>query len=284
MTFRMLSLFILLNTSCAHLIEEPEPLIRTLPPPLPKIYTEYSALENTYAGFNSPEAINALAKMENDHFHTYETGTSHYYGTSWRTFADSIELNGSSTMYGDYLDSLNEKPDSMHCTLYAVKALQKGMDSLWPILENHHTRIYKDHEHAGWSIAHILVKEFGWKAYWITDRYAEEFHHCNASYNRNKEYPVWNQPNIPLEAMYVRDDQDSLITELLAAHEYGWGFSKQGYHTWITRFTDLKECIWYGAPAERYELMGLPLFRTTPFLEYYDYQSHVICFPPKLNQ
>ncbi|MFK7757667.1 MAG: hypothetical protein AB8B53_12125 [Flavobacteriales bacterium] len=269
---------VLLLYSC---IDQDKGITRKLPPPLPKVFTEPSELQNTYTNFHSPHAINKLAEIENTHFNAYETGTSPYYGTSWRSFADSLMFSNETSLYENYLDSLYCYPDSMHCTLYAVKALQKGMDSLWPLLETHHKRIYKEHEHAGWSIAHILVKEFGWKAYYISHPYAGEFKHCNAAYETKKEYPVWNQPDIPLEDRYIIGEHDSLLTILLSNNEFGWGFSRQGYHTWVTRFTELKECIWHGAPAKRYEMMGLPLFRSTPFLRYIDYQSHVVCFPPK---
>ena len=77
--------------------------------------------------------------------------------------------------------------------------------------------------------------------------------------------------------------QDEEITELLEQHEFGWGFSYQGIHSWITRFTQHKECMWDGAPCLKFnkDLGAQSLFKATPFLEYLDYNSHVIAFPPK---
>ena len=247
------------------------------------VYTNSSNLLNEYVNFNSPNAVNRIAEIENEYFRNYKHGLSRYYGTEWRKNCELSTYDAVKSRFKDYESELGYHPDSMHCTIYAVEAIKAGLDSLWTNLEKSHKKIYNEHEHAGWSIARILVKEFGWNAYWIVDSYAEEYKHCNASFKRDKSYPVWNQPNIPLTSMFVRDEQDSLITELLEQNEFGWGFSQQGYHTWITRFSDLKECIWYGAPAEKYEITSLPLFRTTPFLDYFDYHSHVVVFPPKLD-
>ena len=87
-----------------------------------------------------------------------------------------------------------------------------------------------------------------------------------------------------MEALYIRGENDSLITKLLAENEFGWGFSHQDIHTWITRFNELKECDWTGAPGKKYEVSGSPLFRSTPFLNFHDYASHVVIFPPKANK
>ncbi len=47
------------------------------------IYTQYSNETNTYVGFNSVNAINAIAKIENKYFNDYRKGVSNYYGTAW---------------------------------------------------------------------------------------------------------------------------------------------------------------------------------------------------------
>ena len=52
--------------------------------------------------------------------------------------------------------------------------------------------------------------------------------------------------------MYILDKDDEKINELLSQNEFGWGFSNQGIHNWITRFTTLKECMWDGAPCKKY--------------------------------
>lgn len=62
-------------------------------------------------------------------------------------------------------------------------------------------------------------------------------------------------------------------------------FSDQGWHTWITRFNDLKECNWSGAPSQKFNIgNNSPLFLETKFTEYYDYNSHIIVFPPKKSE
>lgn len=242
------------------------------------IYTQYSHLENHYKDFDSPSAINAIADIENTHFRSYTSGISPYYGTLWR---ESVEQDSSPNTYLSYVEELGNKGDSMHCTIYAVRALQAGLGEGFDRLQTSHERIWKKREHAGWSIGHLLVKEWGWKAYLIIDRHSQEFDHCRRAYKRSQSYPVWRQPDIPLEAMYIRGEEDSTILDLLQKHEFGWGFSDQGYHTWITRFDELKECIWLGAPQAKYAISSLPLFRGTPFLAYHDYASHVVVFPPK---
>lgn len=236
------------------------------------VYTAYSTTQKSYKHFTPAKAINKIAEIENEYFRQYKHGISRYYGTVWRETAQE-------SLYQAYLTKLGTKADSMHCTIYAVRALEAGMDTAFQRLEKAHRKVYKNHEHAGWSIGHLLVKKFGWKAYLIIDRDSEEFDHCFKAFQQQKAYPVWRQPNIPLEAMYIRHEQDSLIQNLLKSHEFGWGFSKQGIHTWITRYDILKECNWAGSPCKDFELSPLPLFLKTPFLAYDDYASHVVIFP-----
>ncbi len=94
---------------------------------------------------------------------------------------------------------------------------------------------------------------------------------------------VWGQPDIALEGMFTLGKDSLEINHLLDKEEFGWGFSYQGIHSWITRFTDLKECMWDGAPCLKYNknLSAQYLFKKTKFNEYFDYESHVIVFPPK---
>lgn len=129
----------------------------------------------------------------------------------------------------------------------------------------------------------MLVREWGWSAYLVLDSLSEEFDHCLRAYERNQSYPVWRQPDIPLEDVFILGQEEAEIQALLEAHEFGWGFSQQGIHTWITRFDTLKECNWWGAPAAQLDQSGsAPLFLKTAFLEYRDYASHVLIFPPKV--
>jgi len=98
-----------------------------------------------------------------------------------------------------------------------------------------------------------------------------------------KEYPVWRQPNIKIEDFYILGQDDTEIEELLKKHQFSWGFSEDGIHTWITNYTDLLECHWDGTPAAKYNPNNwLPdLFETTRFIEYKDYDVHIIVVPPE---
>lgn len=269
-------LIIILILSCTKDKKKVAPSI------LYKEYTSYSSVENKYQGFNSVLAINKLAEIENDYFNIIDQGNiSPYYGTIWRK---EMEANGQYLNYTRQLNQLGLVPDSMHCTLYAYDALKAGFsENDFNLLEEQHREIWKDREVAGWSIGHLLVRDFNWKAYLILDKDSHELERCLTSYRKEKSYPVWKQPNIYLEDCLIRGEDNEIIDSLLAANEFSWGFSDQGYHTWITRYNELKECNWLGAPANSSHDFGnnIPLFLKTPFLDYHDYQSHVLVFPPK---
>ncbi|MFK7920454.1 MAG: hypothetical protein AB8H47_00780 [Bacteroidia bacterium] len=236
---------------------------------------------NSYLSFDSPKAINAIVEMENQYFAAFDDSVSPFYGTLWREYLEADSIG--KAKYERYRRLVNEAADSMHCTIYAVKALEAGMGDDFEKLEKSHRQIWGNREHAGWSIGYLLVRDWGWKAYLIIDAKSPEFEHCQNAFNARKVYPVWRQPDIPLEAMYIRGEQDSLISALLSQHEFGWGFSDQGYHTWITRFETLKECNWLGAPGAEFAYPATkPLFLRTAFLDYHDYYSHVLIVPPLL--
>ncbi|MCB0478044.1 MAG: hypothetical protein KDC84_07770, partial [Crocinitomicaceae bacterium] len=240
-----------------------------------KPFAERSTDTNTYQFFNSVDAINRLVDIENEYFRDYEIGNSRYYGTQW---------DPSQTNYPEYWK--DQRTDSMHCTIYAVHGLKAGMEpDDWDYLDSLHAKIYYDHEYAGWSIGYILVKYFNWRAFLILDENSSEYKNCTRAYNERKVYPVWRQPNIPLENLFIIQKDSNKIDSLLSQHEFGWGFSNQGYHTWITRYNTLKECNWIGAPSKKYDSeYSKKLFVKTPFLEYQDYNSHVVIFPPKKDQ
>jgi len=248
------------------------------------IHTPYSTKENEYINFNSVDAINKIADIDNEYFQNRIDKFSRYYGTVWRKKAEQTMINDSLSEYQFYINQLNIKSDSLHCTLYAYEGLKAGLtNSQLTKLENIHQEIWKSREIAGWSLGYILVKHFNWNAYLLLHPNSNEYQNCINSFNRNQTYPVWKQPNIPLKKMYIIGESDSLINNLLNQHEFGWGFSEQGIHTWITRYNQLKECNWLGVPAlslqtTQYEK---PLFITTTFSEYFDYNSHIIVFPPK---
>ncbi len=250
------------------------------------IHTSYSKHANTYIGFNSPKAINRIADIENEYFNSVENSYSKYYGTFWyetaiyETFVgDTISIF---EKYLQELSKLGKKPDSMHCTIYAVEALKAGLDSNFHKLQKIHKQIWGKREYAGWSIGYILVTKFDWSAYLLINDYYVNYQSCLRNYKNYKKYNVWKQPDIPLAGLYdMRNDREK-IDSLLKQHEFGWGFSDQGWHTWITRYDILKECRWEGVPSLK--LSGGysdPLFKSTVFLEFSDYGSHVVIFPPK---
>jgi hypothetical protein len=249
------------------------------------IYTRYSTAQNEYSNFNSVNAINKIAEIENEYFESVEKGISRYYGTVWREQAERIMINDSISQYQDYLNQLKTgKADSLHCTLYAYEGLKAGLTKTQLIqLEKLHKEIWKSREIAGWSIGFLLVKYFDWKAYLLLHPDSNEYENCIKSFERNKSYAVWKQPNIPLEEIFIVGEEDTLINNLLMKHEFGWGFSEQGIHTWITRHNKLKECNWLGTPSKKYATSKYekPLFLTTGFKNYFDYNSHVIVVPRK---
>jgi len=260
-----------------------------------KTHTAFSAGQNEYLNFSSVAAINKIATIENEYFRDRKYGVSKYYGTQWREMAENIMLDSSTSQYDDYLKRLssstvlkinNPKPDSLHCTLYAFEALKAGLtpDQLTQ-LDSLHKTIWKDREIAGWSIGYLLVKHFGWQAYLMIRPCSTEYDQCVKHYSKYKSYPVWKQPDIPLKNVFTIGEDDSLINHLLLQNEFSWGFSYQGYHTWITRYAQLKECIWSGSPSITYQESGHdePLFESTDFNNYYDFNSHVVVVPQKLN-
>lgn len=266
-----------------------ETAIVPIPTPDTVVYTAYSHLPNTYAGFHSPNAINALAKMENAFFRNYNGAGAGFYGTVWRSYAEQdSSLENAGSLFERFADAAKADHipiDSMHCTIYAVRALQAGLGPRFDTLETKHKQVYQGHEHAGWSIGYLLVRDFGWNAWLFIRRDSPEFAACNRAWKATKTYPVWRQPDITLAGMYIQGEQDSLILARLQENEFGWGFSHQGIHTWITRFDTLKECNWIGAPARRFEHQDLflqdQLFAQKPFQQFDRYKSHVIIFPPK---
>ncbi len=251
-----------------------------------KLFTAYSNQENAYQNFDGPKAINKLAAIENEHFNALEKGYSRYYGTEWRTIAENLLLENGQNRFEEYQTGLGHPPDSLHCTLYAYEGLKAGLDSTQLTkLERLHHKIWKNREIAGWSLGYLLVKHFDWNAYLVINPKSVEYKKCLKAYQQRKVYPVWRQPEIPLEALYVQGKDDSLVTSLLQKHQFGWGFSEQGIHTWVTRFEVLKECNWLGVPSKKYtESYDKPLFVATKFDQFADYHSHVIVFPPLLGR
>ncbi len=241
-----------------------------------KEYTKASSSTNDALNFNSTHAINRIVNIENEYFNAFSNGTSKYYGTEWRSNLD--------TLYPKYESEIKQKrtkPDSMHCTLYAVTALKAGLGLNMFELDSIHQSIYGNHEHAGWSIGYILVTHYNWKAYHVLWKESPNYKHYLRTFNLRKKYPVWKQPDIPIEKMLIRMEDDDEIDSLLLENQFAWGFSNQGWHTWITRYDTLKECNWNGAPSKQFDLYEEPLFLKTKFLDYFDFDSHILIFPPK---
>ena len=246
------------------------------------IFTQPSDLANEYIGFSSPSAINRVAEIENEYFNSYPNSYSQYYGTQWHK---KLFLNGDSMLFKNYVSELHKigkEPKALHCTHYAIESLKAGLDSNFSKMDQYHKEIWKDREYAGWSVGYILTKHFGWKAYLVVSDLSKEKSYCLKNFEKDKKYNVWYQPDIPLERLYDFEEEKEAIDSLLLQHEYGWGFSNQGWHTWITRFDTLKECYWDGIPSDKLNPEQLnPLFLKTKFTEFADYHSHILIFPPK---
>ncbi len=109
----------------------------------------------------------------------------------------------------------------MHCTIYAIKALEAGMDTNFIELEKYHKQIWKGREHAGWSVGYILCKYFDWTAYLIVSEYSEEYKRCMRKFNNEKKYYVWRQPDIPIKAVFDMDKDKLKIDSILKLNEFG---------------------------------------------------------------
>lgn len=228
-------------------------------------------------------------EYETEYFGSYESGVSASFGRVWADGAmlDSVLGEGGSTFdtYKAELAQLGKERDSLDCTLYAQELLRVGLGPQhYAKLDSMHREIWGDREYAGWSVGYLLTEHFGWKAYLFLDPQSVEYDKCTKQFAKDGTYPVWKQPNIQLTELFIIGETDSLANALLAREEFGWGFSEQGIHTWVMHYRDLKECNWAGAPAWKYDAPGAkPLFITTPFSDFHDYNSHVVIYPPWLK-
>lgn len=243
-----------------------------------------------YANFNSVAALDRAEAYEQEYTENYRTGASVAFGRVWADAAMLDTLpNGKTTQFDLYRKEMEDQGktrDSLDCTLYAQELLRVGLGpDQYQKLDSLHREIWGDREYAGWSVGYLLTQHFGWRAWLFIDTVSAEFNKCTKQFKKDGSYPVWHQPNIPLEAMWTVGSEDERIDSLLANEEFGWGFSEQGIHTWVVNYRDLKECNWAGAPGFKYDIPGAkPLFITTPFERFHDYNSHVVVFPPKKQQ
>ncbi len=239
--------------------------------------------------FNADTAMERSNEMVKEHWENYHKGVSRYYGRVWLDNYAKGYYIGDSTYHDDYIQELRKRDMQkvrMDCTIYCAKVLKAGMGSEeYSKLVNYHNAIWSGYGFAGWSVGHLLVDRFGWKAYAFIESGANYHHHYISHFKDKKEYPVWKQPNIKIEAYYSLGEDDAEIEKLLSQHKFSWGFSKDGIHTWITNYANLLECHWDGTPAAKYNVNNWfpDLFETTRFIEYKDYNVHIIVVPPENN-
>jgi hypothetical protein len=160
-----------------------------------------------------------------------------------------------------------------------MRALQAGLDTNFDRFIKQHEKYWKKDDYAGWSVAYILTKYFNWTAVLLLSKNSVEYDLSIKNFKIDKKYHGWRQPDIPIKRIFDYDLEKPSIDSLLNKNEFGWAFSYQGWHTWLTRFNTLKECNWAGSPFS--EMEDNELFWSSNVTEYYAYDSHIIVFPPK---
>ena len=233
--------------------------------------------------FDAEKAVNHAADVENSWYNDSQKGISRYAGTEWLKAAAITPYREKEMYYDRYSDLLDDSLGicPMHCTHYAIEALRAGMgEEAFARFDSIHETIWAKREYAGWSVAYVLVTYFAWEAIVIINEDSEEYVQVTSSFQKRKTYPVWRQPAIPLAKLMHFPEDKTTVDSLLKTNTFGWGFSNQGWHTWFTRYDELLECNWWGSPSMEFEDFGTqPLFLRTRFVEFADYDSHVICFP-----
>ena len=238
------------------------------------------------AAFNSEAAIKKSNDIVNEYWETYMDSVSRYYGGYWLDNYAKHQYIGNISFLDDYLGELENndiKSIRMDCTIYCARVLKAGMGvAEYSKLIGYHRGIWNSKGLAGWSVGYLLVDRFGWKAYAFIEPDANLHPHYISYFKNSNEYPVWNQPNIKIEEYYVLGRDIDKIENLLKKYDFSWGLSQDGIHTWITHYSDLLECHWDGVPAAKYNLnISFPdLFETTEFIEFKDYDVHIIVVPP----
>jgi len=250
-----------------------------------RIYTEPSKFKNRCDGFNSVKAINKIAEIENEYFNNFKFSLSKYYGSVWYLYAKEVEWYcDTASMYQCYKTEIKRagvKRKMMHCTIYGEEALKGGFGKEYSNFMAKHRAFWGDDQPSGWSVAKILTDEYGWKAVLVLTPESDDFKKSKRNFENKKLYDVWRQPDVPISECYNKETQTEQIDSMLSKHEFAWGFSDQGCHTWITRFDTLKECMWDGAPSRKFSAGNEEgtLFRKTKFTEFTDYWTHIIVFP-----
>ena len=238
--------------------------------------------------FDYQKAAARIQEIAEAFYPNYESGLCPYYGRVWKDeFAKKNKFeNTGMTVWKHYKEALTARgiePERLDCTLYAKEILKAGLARkdyrrLW----NEHYKIWKDNGFSGWSVGHLLTEKFGWRAFAVIDPKAPDYPYYMSFFKNKKEYPVWRQPNIKIEGYFIAGRDDEAVEALLARHEFGWGFSEGGIHTWITQRTDLKECHFDSGPTRRYDAdKPYRLLETTRFIHFKDYNVHLVVFPPE---
>ena len=249
------------------------------------LFAQDQQINVNIVNFNSEAALNRSQQIVEEYFRDYSESVSRYVGRVWFDNISKGQSIGDISLYEDFLNELqsrNLEKIRMDCTIYCQKCLKAGMSSEdYSKLVNYHSELWPGKGFAGWSVGYLLVDRFGWKAYAFIERDADYYYHYLSHFENKKEYPVWNQPNTKIEEFYILGEDNEKIEQLLSEHKFSWGFSEDGIHTWITNYTDLRESHWDGPPAERYNPdNSFPLlFETTRFVEFEDYDVHLIIFP-----
>ena len=237
--------------------------------------------------FDSAKSNSRIATIERTFFTNYEGGVSPWYGRVWRDeFAKKHQFqNTEMTVWQHFQQTLaahDMTPQRLDCTLYANEILKAGMS------KNDYRRLWAEHRKiwgpsglSGWSVGHLLTEKFGWRAVAVIHTDALDYGYYMSFFQKKHEYPVWRQPNIEIEKYFISGRDDDEIETLLSQQAFGWGFSEGGIHTWITSGTDLKECHFDSGPMKQYDTSNpYKLLETTRFIEYRDYNVHLIVFPP----
>ena len=249
------------------------------------LFSHDQQINENIVNFNSEAALNKSQQIVYEYFKDYSGSVSRYVGKVWLESISKQQNIRDITVFEDYLNELqrkNLKNIRMDCTIYAEECLRAGFKKdTFNLLKKYHNEIWQGKGFAGWSVAYLLTNEFGWKAYAFINPGAINYNHYTTHFI-NGEYPVWMQPNTQIIGYFILGEDNEKIESLLSEQEFGWGFSEDGVHTLITNFTDLKECHWDGPPAEKYNRNNsFPvLFETTRFVEFEDYDVHLVVFPP----
>jgi hypothetical protein len=253
------------------------------------------------AAFDARTAERRARAFERSYFSNYDSGVSRFYGRLWaKIYARKVKQGSASTVWQQFVDELaaqGTRPMRLDCTLYAQEILRAGMRAEeYERLRREHNALWPGRGFAGWSVGYLLTTKFGWKAYAIINRSSTYYGYYLHHFRTKKQYPVWKQPNIDIEAHFILGKDDRAIERLLQAHRFGWGFSDGGIHTWITFQTNLKECHWDCGPSRRYEIPNThdyyrtsdlkhhTLFKTTRFIRFSDYHAHLVVFPPDADR